>query len=92
MLRFNCLAGLEYVKHSDYFYEMQLMVALVNAANALDPKPKIALPKGDSSLAKSYDGLVRFDNKKGLKLLGIKYKTVEETTRDIIRDFEQRWY
>jgi len=71
---------------------MQLIVALVNAANALDPKPKIALPKGDSSLAKNYDGIHHFDNKKGLKILGIKYKTVEETTGDIIRNFEQRWY
>jgi hypothetical protein len=87
------LAGLEYVKYSDCAYEMQLIIRLVNAANALDPKPKIALPKGDPSLAKSYDGLIHYDNKKGIKILGIKYKTVDETTGDIIRDFEQRgWY
>ena len=86
------MARLEYVKHSNCPYEMHLIIALVNAANSLDPKSKIVLAKGDPTLTKSYNGSFHYDNKKGVKLLGIKYKTVDETTSDIIRDFEQRWY
>ena len=71
---------------------MQLIIPLVNAANSLDPKSKIALAKGDPTLTKNYDGSFHYDNKKGVKLLGIKYKSIDETAGDIIRDFEQRWY
>lgn len=64
-------------------------VTLVNVANALSPSP---YPSG--SLSKGEVGdlgrLQTVDNSKSKSILGIKYKTIEELTRDTLADFESR--
>ena len=60
---------------------------LVSAAHRWSDK----LPAGNTS----YDPtkavhLLRYDNRKGIATLGIKYRSIEEVTRDSLEDFKAR--
>ncbi|KAE9410975.1 NAD(P)-binding protein [Gymnopus androsaceus JB14] len=65
----------------------------MDCANSLSPSPIPShpnLPKGLPGSAKDVTHMVLFSADKGEKLLGIKYHTMEEMTRDSLKDFEQR--
>ncbi|KAG5641705.1 hypothetical protein DXG03_004409 [Asterophora parasitica] len=63
----------------------------VNAANALSPSPipsHTPLPVGYPDVATKDP--VKYDTTKGARILGLKYRTKEELTRDTLADFEKR--
>ncbi|KAF5376911.1 hypothetical protein D9615_007319 [Tricholomella constricta] len=64
---------------------------LLDVANALSPSPIPSHP----SLPVGYSGVpwkapVEYDTSKGARILGLKYRTKEELTRDTLADFEKR--
>ncbi|KAF5377007.1 hypothetical protein D9615_007320 [Tricholomella constricta] len=64
---------------------------LLDVANALSPSPIPSHP----SLPVGYPGVpwkapVEYDTSKGARILGLKYRTKEELTRDTLADFEKR--
>ncbi|KAF8999637.1 hypothetical protein BDQ17DRAFT_1360724 [Cyathus striatus] len=68
----------------------RIIVSAVDAANALSPQPYTLkkLPDGYSDIKKVY--FIQYDATKQQQLLGIKLKTVEETTRDSLVYFEEK--
>ena len=59
----------------------------VNVAHAIDSSLPAGNPSADLSKAK-YP--LRYDNAKSRSLLGVKYRTMEETARDIIVQFKEK--
>jgi len=70
-------------------------IAEVDVANGLDPLPTLSkpLPKGNLG-ASSQDSatvhLFTLDNTKSKRVLGLKYRSMEEMVRDIFADYEAR--
>ncbi|KAF8996443.1 hypothetical protein BDQ17DRAFT_1429725 [Cyathus striatus] len=63
---------------------------LVDVANALNPSPPLSdpLPKGFPGLERRQ--LIKFDTSKSERILGMKYRSMEETARDVLFDFVSR--
>jgi len=67
----------------------------IDTANALSPSPipsHTNLPKGDPGAGKKLPPKIAFDTAKASKIFGpeLKYRSMEETTRDTLEDFERR--
>ncbi|KAJ3877793.1 D-lactaldehyde dehydrogenase, partial [Lentinula edodes] len=67
----------------------------IDTANALSPSPipsHTDLPKGKPGAGKDFVPKIVYDPSKASKILGpeLVYHTIEETTRDILADFEKR--
>jgi hypothetical protein len=61
----------------------------VNLAHSVRP----SLPKGLEDGAKDVNVPLKYITDKEQKVLGIKHRTQEETTRDLLDDFERRgWF
>lgn len=70
-------------------------IPAVDTANALSPSPipsHTDLPKGKPGAGKDFVPKIVYDPSKASKILGpeLVYHTIEETTRDILADFEKR--
>ena len=70
-------------------------MAEVDVANALDPLPKLSkpLPKGNPGAGSQHPAtahMFTLDNTKSKRVLGLKYCSMEETTRVIFADYEAR--
>ena len=69
---------------------------VVDAANAISPPPKLttgSLPKGNPGAGTGHPStvhLVHFDTAKAARILGLKYRTLAEMTRDTLADYEAR--
>ena len=48
------------------------------------------LPKGEPSLTEGHQYILNYDTNKAEKVFGIKYRSREETARDMLVDFEKR--
>ncbi|KAJ6595803.1 D-lactaldehyde dehydrogenase [Mycena vulgaris] len=59
----------------------------IDAANALSPPPALTLTKGTPGTAHR---AITFDTAKEKRILGIEFKTMAESTRDILADFVAR--
>jgi len=65
----------------------------LDCANSLQPTPipsHPSLPKGTPGGGKGATYLNRYDTSKASRILGIKFLTMEESTRDTLKDFEER--
>lgn len=64
--------------------------APVDIANSIQPYPLPNHPpaKGSPGLEKSYN--IQYNTEKEKRILGVKFKTPEETTRDTLEDFAAR--
>ena len=67
----------------------------IDAANKISPPPKLSqkLPVGNpgaGSADPSTIHMMRYDTSKAARVLGLKYRSIEEMTRDTIADFEAR--
>ena len=69
---------------------------VVDAANAISPPPKLTtgrLPKGNPGAGTGHPStvhLTQFDAAKAARILGLRYRTLAETTRDTLADYEAR--
>ena len=64
----------------------------VDAANDLNPPPKLSttLPVGVRGAGKTAKHFLFYDTTKADQILGLKYRTIAETTRDTLADYEAR--
>lgn len=64
----------------------------IDAANDLSPPPKLktTLPVGVRGAGKTAQHLTLFDATKADRILGLRYRTIAETTRDTLYDYEAR--
>jgi nucleoside-diphosphate-sugar epimerase len=64
----------------------------IDAANDLSPPPRLSttLPVGVRGAGKTAKHLMIYDTAKANRILGLKYRTIEETTRDTLADYEAR--
>ncbi|KAG9310433.1 hypothetical protein JVU11DRAFT_9573 [Chiua virens] len=64
----------------------------IDAANDLNPPPKLstALPVGVRGAGKLAKHLTIYNTAKADRILGLKYRTVAETTKDTFADYETR--
>ncbi|KAF9457365.1 hypothetical protein BDZ94DRAFT_1273374 [Collybia nuda] len=65
----------------------------VDVANSLSPSPipsHKSLPRGNPGGGKNAIHLIQYNTEKEGKILGLKYRSKEETTRDTLADFEAR--
>ncbi|KAG2365175.1 hypothetical protein BDR07DRAFT_1399625 [Suillus spraguei] len=68
----------------------------IDAANAISPPPKLAtgaLPKGNPGAGTEHPStvhLVYYDTAKAARILGIKYRTIAETAKDTLADYEAK--
>ncbi|KAH7884064.1 hypothetical protein F5I97DRAFT_1646596 [Phlebopus sp. FC_14] len=64
----------------------------IDAANALDPVPKLAQPlrKGIPGAGATAKHLLHYSTAKADRIFGLKYRTIAETTRDTLADYEAR--
>jgi nucleoside-diphosphate-sugar epimerase len=64
----------------------------IDTANALKPSPSPShtLVKGNPEASKNPVYLYRYDTTKGERIFAMKYRSMEETARDILADFEAR--
>jgi nucleoside-diphosphate-sugar epimerase len=66
-------------------------ILAVNAANTLAQSfPNLNLPRGYPEKAKNTVHLILYDTAKADRILKLKYRSMEETTRDTLNDFEER--
>lgn len=69
---------------------------VVDAANAISPPPKLAtgsLPKGNPGAGTGHPTTVHvlfYDTSKAARILGLKYRTIAETTKDTLDDYETK--
>jgi hypothetical protein len=69
---------------------------VVDAANAISPPPKLAtgsLPKGNPGAGTGHPSTVHilyYDTTKAARILGLKYHTIAETTKDTLADYEAK--
>ena len=66
----------------------------VDAANDLSPPPRLSttLPVGVRGAGKTAKHLMIYDTAKADRILCLKYRTIAETTRDTLADYEaRRW-
>jgi len=70
----------------------------IDAANAISPPPKLTtggLPKGNPGAGTGHPSTVHllyYDTAKAARILGLKYRTIAETTRDTLADYEAKWW
>lgn len=86
------MARLAYVAISQLCSQIYLTCpsyVLVNVANSLSPSPYVShtLPKGTPG---SVRRPITFETSKEKRIFGIKFKTMEETARDTLSDYEHR--
>ncbi|KAI6044391.1 hypothetical protein EDC04DRAFT_2938172 [Pisolithus marmoratus] len=64
----------------------------IDTANLLDPPPQLSkpLPKGKPGVGSQHSCLYDFDNTKSHRVLGMKYRSMVEMTRDTFVDYEAR--
>jgi nucleoside-diphosphate-sugar epimerase len=64
----------------------------IDAANALKPSPipSRTLAKGDPEASKNAVHLFQYDTTKAQKIFAMEYRSMQETARDILADFEAR--
>ncbi|KAF8060711.1 D-lactaldehyde dehydrogenase [Lyophyllum atratum] len=65
----------------------------IDAANSLSPSPipsHTPLPVGYPGAGRTAKAPVAYDTAKAAKILGLKYRSMEEMTRDVLADFEKR--
>lgn len=64
----------------------------IDAANDLNPPPKLktTLPVGVRGAGKTAKHLTIYNAAKAGRILGLKYRTIAETTRDTLADYEAR--
>ena len=62
----------------------------VNAAHVSCPSFSNWLPARKPEATRNIVPSIQYDTKKEEKLLGIKFKDIEEATRDILEDFKNR--
>lgn len=65
----------------------------VDAANALVPTgvyTRKELPKGFPDIHEAKVYMTTYDTSKEQRILGLEYRSMEETTRDILEDFQRR--
>lgn len=64
----------------------------VDAANDLNSPPKLSttLPVGVRGAGKTAKHLTFYDTAKADRILGLKYRTIAETTKDTLADYEAR--
>ncbi|KIL60770.1 hypothetical protein M378DRAFT_130340 [Amanita muscaria Koide BX008] len=63
----------------------------LDAANSLSPSPfSRPLPVGAPGAGKNVPHKIDYDTSKERKILKVKYKTIEESTKDTLADFESR--
>ncbi|KAF8139606.1 hypothetical protein EV363DRAFT_1249436 [Boletus edulis] len=64
----------------------------IDAANDLRPPPhlKTTLPVGVRGAGKTVKHLTIYDKSKADRILGLKYRTIAETTKDTLADYEAR--
>ena len=79
----------------EHLRETETHVCVVDEANALNPPPRLSapLPKGNPDAGSPNPAtvhLMQYDASKCARIFGIKYRTITETTRDILTDFEAR--
>ncbi|KAL0948587.1 hypothetical protein HGRIS_011146 [Hohenbuehelia grisea] len=60
----------------------------LDAANSLSPPPDRPLPKGRPGAGKSAVHQIQYDTSKAQRILGLKYRTKEETLRDVLADLK----
>jgi hypothetical protein len=62
----------------------------VDTANALEPAPipRRTLPVGKPKAGVNAIHPFRYDTQKSRRILGIEYRTMQETTKDTLEDFE----
>ncbi|KAL4078866.1 hypothetical protein V8B97DRAFT_1864802 [Scleroderma yunnanense] len=70
----------------------RIIIDAVDIANALDPPPKLSkpLPKGNPGAGSQYAHSFVFDNSKSKRILELKYRSMTETTKDTLKDYEAR--
>lgn len=83
------LARLGYVSYSPIVLStpgLKRVFKTVNIANSLSPNP---IPRGET---KDFSPIYRiqYDTTKAARIFGLKYRTREEVTRDILADIERR--
>lgn len=73
---------------SDFCFPLHL----VDAANDLDPPPKLSttLPVGVRDAGKTAKHFTIYDTAKADRILRLRYRTIAETTRDTLADYEAR--
>ncbi|KAI6167371.1 hypothetical protein EDD17DRAFT_1468946 [Pisolithus thermaeus] len=64
----------------------------IDAANSLDPPPQLSkpLPKGNPGVGSQHSCMSYLDNTKSQRILGMKYRSIAEVTRDTFADYEAR--
>ncbi|KAI6110832.1 D-lactaldehyde dehydrogenase [Pisolithus croceorrhizus] len=62
----------------------------IDAANALEPAPKLSMPLPKGNPGSSYLASYEYDATKSQRILGLEYRSVMETTRDTLLDFAAR--
>ncbi|KAG1731354.1 uncharacterized protein EDB91DRAFT_1154692 [Suillus paluster] len=68
----------------------------IDAANAISPPPKLAtggLPKGNPGAGTGHPSTVHllyYETAKAARILGLKYRTITETTKDTLADYEAK--
>ncbi|KAI6101264.1 hypothetical protein F5141DRAFT_291576 [Pisolithus sp. B1] len=64
----------------------------IDAANSLDPPPQLSkpLPKGNPGVGSQHSCMSYLDNTKSQRILGMKYRSIAEATRDTFADYEAR--
>ncbi|KAG6373213.1 hypothetical protein JVT61DRAFT_6838 [Boletus reticuloceps] len=67
-------------------------VDFIDAANDLRPPPNLkpTLPVGVRGAGKTVKHLTIYDTSKADRILGLKYRTIAETTKDTLADYEAR--
>ena len=69
---------------------------IVDAANAISPPPKLAtggLPKGNPGAGTGHPSTVHllyYDTTKAARILELKYRTIAETAKDTLADYEAK--
>ncbi|EIW85968.1 D-lactaldehyde dehydrogenase [Coniophora puteana RWD-64-598 SS2] len=85
-------AGDERIIVSSSVYKWQ---DFIDAANKVSPPPKLSQKlavgnPGAGSANPNTVHMISFDTSKAKSILGLKYRTIDETTRDTLADFEAR--
>ncbi|KAI6014010.1 hypothetical protein BKA83DRAFT_4352899 [Pisolithus microcarpus] len=64
----------------------------IDTVNSLDPPPRLSkpLPKGNPGVDSQHSCMHYFDNTKSQRILGMKYRSMAEMTRDTFADYEAR--
>ncbi|KIM62532.1 hypothetical protein SCLCIDRAFT_25022 [Scleroderma citrinum Foug A] len=67
-------------------------IAEVDIANALDPPPNLSnpLPRGNTGASSQATVDLYLDNTKSKRVLGLKYRSMAEMTKDTLADYEAR--